>query len=310
MHLVRNLDNYAGNADGMALTIGNFDGLHIGHRAVLGELKERAGKLGLKTGVMCFEPQPLEFLSCERIPARLSRFRDKYLGLKELSIDTLFCLKFNEKLAGLSPESFIKDILVKKLNVRLLIVGDDFRFGKKGGGGYELLSEAGKMFGFTVFSMSSYRYCGERVSSTAIRQLLSEGALEKVSEMLGEYFYIRGKVCHGRKIGSTISFPTANINLNRRVIPLFGIYAVKVGMPDGTVRYGMANVGIRPTVNGSDPLLEVFIFDFSGDLYTREIKVSFIKKLRDEIKFPSLTELKQQISRDEQETRAFFKAHP
>ena len=281
MHLVRNLDNYAGSAEGIALTIGNFDGLHIGHRAVLGELKEKARRLGIKTGVMCFEPQPLEFLSCGQIPARLSRFRDKYLGLKELKIDTLFCLKFNERFAGLSPEAFIEDVLVRKLNVRLLIVGDDFRFGKKGGGGYELLAEAGRKFGFAVYSMSSYRYCGERVSSTAIRQLLSEGSLEKVSEMLGEYFYIRGKVCHGRKIGSTINFPTANINLNRRVIPIFGIYAVKVCMPDGSMRYGMANVGKRPTVNGNYPLLEVFIFDFSGNLYAKEINVSFIKKLRD-----------------------------
>jgi riboflavin kinase/FMN adenylyltransferase len=310
MHLVRNLDNYTCRAEGIALTIGNFDGLHIGHRAVLSELKEKARKLGIKTGVMCFEPQPLEFLSCEKIPARLSRFRDKFLGLKELDIDYLFCPKFNQKFACQSPESFIEDVLVKRLNVKLLIVGDDFRFGRRGRGGYDLLVESGRKYGFEVYSMSSYRYHGERVSSTVIRQLLREGSLDKVSEMLGEYFYIRGKVCHGRKIGSTINFPTANINLNRRVVPLFGIYAVKVCMPDGSMRYGMANVGMRPTVNGTYPLLEVFVFDFSGNLYTKEIKVSFIRKLRDEIKFPSLNELKQQISKDEQETRAYFSVHP
>ncbi|MBR1924479.1 MAG: bifunctional riboflavin kinase/FAD synthetase [Ruminobacter sp.] len=306
MRLVRSLDTYTDDTQGLALSIGNFDGLHIGHRAIIKELTTRAKAMNLTSAVMCFEPQPLEFFGKNKIPARLSRFRDKLIGLRELGINRLFCLRFNEMLSDLSPEDFIFNVLFKKLNVRLLIVGDDFCFGKGGSGNYDLLKQYANKLGYEVISMPSYKYNNERVSSTSIRKLLSYGLLDRVAPMLGEYFYIRGKVCHGKKIGSTLNFPTANINLNRRVVPIFGSYAVKILMPDDSTKYGIANVGLRPTVNGNYPLLEVFIFDFTGNLYTKEIKVSFIKKLRDEKKFPSLEALKKQIAQDEMETRRFF----
>lgn len=310
MRLVRHLDEYSGDGRGLALTIGNFDGVHAGHRAVVAELRERAARAGLATAAMCFEPQPLEFLSRDGIPARLSRFRDKFLGLRELGVDYLFCLRFDGAFAAISPADFISGILAARLRVRLLVVGDDFRFGRMGDGGYDLLAEAGRKYGFSVYRTPSFTLGGERVSSTAVRRLLSAGRLGEASAMLGEYFHIRGRVCRGNRIGTSIGYPTANINLNRRVIPLFGTYAVTALLPDGRELPGLANVGSRPTVSGSCPLLEVHVLDYSGDLYGREIKVSFLKKLRDEEKFPSVEALRAQIRKDEAAARAFFGSAP
>ncbi len=298
MLLVRKLDNYCADPQGIVLTIGNFDGLHKGHQAVLKHLLAEAERLYLKAAVMCFEPQPLEFFKLDS-PARLSRFRDKFIGFSALNIDMMFCLNFNKVLATTSAEDFITNILVKKLNVKKIIVGDDFHFGAKGQGTFAMLKEYGERYGFEAESLASFILQNERISSTQIRELLKSGNLLEIKQLLGEEFFIRGKVSHGKELGRTIDFPTANINLNRQVVPLRGVYAVKVLLVDGSLHKGVANVGSRPTVNGIVPRLEVYIFDFHGELYHQEIKVSFIKKIRDEKKFSSLMELKEQIKLDE-----------
>lgn len=306
MLLIRKLEHYQSKDDGIVLTIGNFDGIHLGHQEIIKNLKQKSVELGLPAAVMCFEPQPLEFFVGNFTPARLSRFRDKFIGLKKLGVDMMFCVRFNKSFAEKTPEDFIEEILHHNLKVKYLLVGDDFHFGKGGKGDFKLLQEYGKKLGFEVSSMSSFMKNSKRVSSTLIRQCLQNSELDLVPSLLGENFFIRGKVCHGQSLGRTINFPTANISLRRRVIPLFGVYAVTIDMPDGTLKYGLANLGLRPTVNGNEPRLEVYIFDFSGDLYTKEIKVSFVKKLRDETKFSSLCELKEQIKLDETMARKIF----
>ena len=298
MQLVRNINNYQKEQEGIVLTIGNFDGLHRGHQEILKHLLAESEKAGLKSAVMCFEPQPLEFFKTNS-PARLSRFRDKFLGFKNFGVDIMFCLRFNQTFAKISPEDFIENILVRAINIKKIIVGDDFRFGALGKGDFNLLQVMGKQKGFEAVSLESYIVENQRVSSTLIRQNLKLDKLENIKSLLGEDFFIRGKVAHGQEIGRTISFPTANINLNRRVTPVKGVYAVRVELKKGEWHNGVANVGVRPTVNGVEPRLDVFIFAFSGDLYCHEIKVSFIKKLRDEKKFSSVDELKNQIKLDE-----------
>ena len=314
MLLVRSLKHYHFSRDNeslreekpdIALTIGNFDGLHEGHRAVLGALLREARKRKLKAAVMCFEPQPKEFFQKET-PARLSRFRDKFLGFRDLGREMMFCLRFNSELASVSPGDFVFNILSREMHVRYLVVGDDFRFGRFGLGDYAFLRQAGHEAGFATESLKSFVKLDDRVSSTLIRKCLEEGRLEEARVLLGRDYTIAGKVCHGQELGRTINFPTANINLKRRVVPVSGVYAVRARLPDGIQRNGIANVGIRPTVDGRVPRLEVFILDYSGDLYRQEIKVSFLKKLRDERKFASLNELKKQIVQDELLARDFF----
>lgn len=307
MRLVRKLKTYEASKAGIVLTIGNFDGLHLGHRQILNMLKAKAHESGLLAGVMCFEPQPLEFFRRgELVPARLSTFREKVIGFKELGVDTLFCLRFDHELASMPAEAFITKILCAKLNVKFLLVGDDFHFGSGGKGDFTLLQQMGTKLGFEVASMQSYCRAMTRISSTKIRALLASGKLDEVPSYLGESFYITGKVSHGKEVGRTISFPTANINLKRRQVPLAGVYAVVVTMPDGSLKHGIANVGVCPTVCGTQPRLEVFLFDFKGNLYSKQLKVSFKAKLRDEKKFSSLTELKEQLALDEQKARHLF----
>lgn len=317
MQLIRKLANYSADG-GLALSIGNFDGLHLGHKSVLKHLLTESKKLNFPSAVMCFEPQPKEFLAHIKAPARLSRFRDKFIGLKELGIDKLFCLNFNQKFSSISAEDFIFEILYKKLNVKYLVVGDDFKFGYKGQGNYDLLLEYGKKLGFEVVSMDSFLHASKRISSTYIRELLSANDLGAIKDLLGENFFIRGKVSYGNQLGRTIDFPTANIRLQRRVAPVFGVYVVKVAFENENICrllkkkefYGVANVGFRPTVDGSENRLEVYIFDFNSSVYGEEIKVSFLQKLRDEKKFASLQELKQQILLDEIEARKYLKNLP
>lgn len=307
MQLVRQLNNYQSKENGIALSIGNFDGVHKGHRSVIKFLLDKSKELNIPSGIMCFEPQPLEFFQSIKIPARLSRFRDKFVTFKELGVDKVFCLNFNKELAKLSPCDFVKKYLVEKLNIKYLVVGDDFRFGVNGKGDFELLKKLGSLYGFNVVSMESFLHDEERISSTAIRNFLSKGLLEKAKSFLGSDYYISGKISYGQQIGRTIGFPTANINLKRRVIPLYGVYIVRIDNIADKPMYGMANVGSRPTVNGVEPRLEVYIFDFNGELYHKELKVVFLSKLRDEKKFNSLDELVQQLKIDEQSAREYLK---
>ena len=298
MELVRGLINVRDSHSGCALTIGNFDGVHEGHRMVLARLREMAARYHVPSAVMTFEPQPLEYFSGIRnAPPRISTLRDKLTMMQELGIDRLISVRFNREFSSMSPESFIRDILVGKLCVRCVVVGDDFCFGRGRSGNLALLREMGKEYGFEAIGTESFMDRSQRVSSTLIRKALTEGDLAAAGRMLGREYSISGKVTHGDEIGRTIGFPTANIHLGHRRVPVAGVFAVRV-LLDGKSWGGMANIGTRPTVAGQEPRLEVNIFGRPGDIYGRRITVMLLKKLRDEIKFPSLESLRRQIEAD------------
>ena len=305
MELIRGIHNLRSEHVGCVLTIGNFDGVHRGHQAVLSRLQEQAVQLGLPSCVMVFEPQPLEFFAREKAPARLSRLRDKYEAIAALNIDRLLCVKFDHAFAELTAAEFIEQILVRKLAVRFLVIGDDFRFGLQRRGDFALLMEAGRQYGFQVLSTDTLLHDQQRVSSTLLREALREGRLEDVTQMLGHPYTITGRVAHGAKLGRTIGFPTANIHLKRLVVPVQGVYAVQVLIADA-IHFGVANIGFRPTVNGTRSQLEVHIFDFKGDLYGKQLQIQVCHKLRDEQKFPSFSALQTQITMDSRQARQWF----
>ena len=292
------------NRQGCVLTIGNFDGVHLGHKQVILALVAKAKELNCEAAVLVFEPQPQELFSPETAPARLCRLRDKYALLKNLGIDRLICINFNKKFASLSAEIFIEELLVKRLAIKHLIVGDDFHFGQYRRGDFTMLKAAGEKFNFSVSDTASHKLSGCRVSSTAIRQLLENDDLDGAKTMLGRPYSIIGKVFHGDKRGREMGFPTANIKLKRRVSPVSGVYVVQVNSQFGE-HYGVANIGSRPTVAGIRQQLEVHIFDFDNNLYGAIIEVVMLKKLRSEQKFSSLSALIEQISIDTEQARTF-----
>ena len=305
MELIRGIHNLRPRHRGCVLTIGNFDGVHLGHQAVLRQLQLKGAELGLPACVMLFEPQPMELFVREGAPARLTRLRDKFLALQALGLDRLLCVRFGHDFANLEPDRFIQEILVARLGVRYLVIGDDFCFGRGRAGDFALLQAAGQRFGFEVVSTQSFCVAEQRVSSTRLREALRGDRLAEVHAMLGEPYTVSGRVAHGDKLGRTIGFPTANVHLKRRVTPVSGVYAVEVVF-SGHTHYGVANVGTRPTVNGHRPQLEVHIFDFSGDLYGRHIRVRLCHKLRDEKKFDSFAALQVQIHQDADTARRYF----
>ncbi|PSW04173.1 bifunctional riboflavin kinase/FAD synthetase [Photobacterium lipolyticum] len=306
MELIRGIHNIKPEHHGSVVTIGNFDGVHLGHQAVLRQVLAKARALGLPATVMSFEPQPLELFAGDKAPARLTCFRDKYLQLKQVGVERLLCINFNAHFADMSAQDFVRRLLVEQLGVKFLVVGDDFRFGKGRCGDFAMLVAAGKEFGFTVVSTQSFCVSEQRVSSTAIRQALVNDDLLLAESMLGRPYSISGRVSHGRKLGRTIGFPTANVPLKRRVSPVSGVYAVEVFGVEGAPIPGVANVGHRPTVKGVRRQLEVYLFDFQSDLYGRQIEVVLRHKLRDEIKFESFDALKAQIERDAQTARVWL----
>jgi riboflavin kinase/FMN adenylyltransferase len=305
LQLIRGLHNLREHHRGCVLTIGKFDGVHLGHQAVLRNLVEKAKELGLPSTVMIFEPQPAEVFAPERAPARLSRFRDKYVQFKALGIERLVCVRFNQAFAAMSPESFIQKLLVQQLGVKFLVVGDDFRFGHQRKGNFELLVAAGAKAGFDVVSTQSFKLANCRISSTEIREALSNSNLSLVKEMLGRDFTIAGRVNHGDKKGRTIGFPTANVLLKRCKSPVSGVFAVEVKIASEYFK-GVANIGNRPTVSGTRSQLEVHLFDVKKDLYGAYIEVAIKQKLRDEIKFENFEALRQQIQRDAKAARDIF----
>jgi len=289
------------------LTIGNFDGVHLGHRALLDELKGKARELGLPATVLTFEPHPRELFAPDQAPARLASLRDKIELLAEAGIDRVHVCRFDRKLAGLTADEFIDRILVRGLAVKHLIIGDDFRFGKARGGDFPLLQRAGAERGFVVEAMHTVSCDDVRVSSSAVREALATGNIERAEALLGRPFVIAGRVMGGRRIGRSIGFPTANIQVRRKRLPLSGVFAVTVlGLGDKALP-GAANIGVRQTLaEGLQPVLEVHLLDFDGDIYGRHVDVNFLHKLRDEAKFDSLDALKQQIARDVADIRAYF----
>lgn len=311
MHLIRGLHNLNRTSlpqSGCVLTIGNFDGVHRGHQAILQRLKEKALALNLPAVVMVFEPQPREFFAQQRTgenpPARLMRLRDKWHYLAQAGIDYLLCVRFNRQFAALQPGEFI-DLLAKSLNVRYLSVGDDFHFGAKRAGNFQTLLAASQTFGFEIEDAQTLCLNEARISSSRIREALKNDDLAQAEQLLGKPYSIRGRVAHGNKLGRTIGFPTANIMLNRLVTPIQGVYAVQTDTAYGCFN-GIANVGNRPTINGSKPLLEVHLFDFNHAIYGQAIEVRFLKKIRAEIKFADFQALKTQIERDVEAVKMFF----
>ncbi|MDT8386418.1 MAG: bifunctional riboflavin kinase/FAD synthetase [Thiogranum sp.] len=307
MRLIRGLHNLQRCQRGGAVTIGNFDGLHRGHQAVLRQLHAQATRQQLVTTVMTFEPTPQEYFAPDTAPARLQRLRDKLSMLRSLEIDQVLCLRFGPALAELTAEEFVQRILVDGLQARYLVVGDDFRFGKGRRGDFAFLQRAGEQHGFEVASTHTFMEGDERVSSTRVRQALQNGDLAVAQRLLGHPYRICGRVGYGQQRGRSIGFPTANLRLHRNVSPLRGVFAVRVTGLDLEPLSGVANVGTRPTVDGKHWMLEVHLFDFAVDIYGRYIDVEFCAKLRDEKKFESFDALKQQIERDAEQARRFFR---
>lgn len=309
MELIRGIHNLKQAHHGCVATIGNFDGVHLGHQAVLGQLADKASEMGVPSVAIMFEPQPLEYFSPAMIPPRLTRFREKMKALRRYSLDRVLCLSFNRAMAEMAAQQFIDEILVGRLGIRYLVVGDDFRFGKGREGDFALLQQAAEQHGFQVVNMHSFNVDGERVSSTRIRDALAVGDLNKAEKLLGRPYRMCGRVAHGDKRGRQWGFPTANIHLHRKATPVNGVFAVEMFGVKGEPVSGVANVGTRPTVAGTRTLLEVHLFDFDEEIYGQQVHVNFLYKLRDEERFSSFEELKAQIGRDVEQAKHFFRQH-
>jgi riboflavin kinase/FMN adenylyltransferase len=294
-------------AAGRALTIGAYDGVHLGHRAILSELERQADADGLPASVLSFEPMPREYFAQDNPPARLTRFREKFELLRDAGIGELFCPQFST-VRDLDPDSFIRGLLVERLGVRRIVVGEDFRFAAGRAGSVADLESAGRHCGFTVSAVPAVYLCGKRISSTDIRLALKAGDLETARGMLGREYSMSGRVVRGLGLGRQLGFPTANVSLNRRQTPVDGIFAARVvGLPGGPLD-GVASVGSRPTVGGSQPLLEVHIFDFAGDIYGKYITVQFVERLREERKYADLDSMIAQMHKDAAAARAALAA--
>ena len=307
MELIRGLHNLREKHRGCVATIGNFDGVHLGHQTVLGQLSEKAAELSVPSMVITFEPYPLEYFAPAEAPPRLTRLREKIKALTRYAVDRVLCMQFDNKLAAMTAEDFIQKLLIDGLDVKYLVVGDDFRFGNKRKGDFAMLQQAGEKHGFQVVNLHTFAIDDERVSSTRIREALARGELGIAEKMIGRPYRMCGRVAHGDKRGRTIGFPTANIHLHRNNTPVSGVYVVEMFGIEGEPIQGVANVGTRPTVDGTRSLLEVHLFDFSREIYGEYVNIEFVHKLRDEKKFDSFEVLKEQIDRDAEEAREFFK---
>jgi len=306
MQLISGLHNLREQHQGCALTIGNFDGVHLGHLQILNTLKQAADDRNLSSCIMSFEPLPEEYFSKEKAPARLYRLREKWCALESTHIDYFLCCKFNHSLANLSAREFIEKILLEKLQVKYLLVGDDFRFGNKRCGDFEMLQQAGKKYAFEVYNTESLCLDEKRVSSTRIREALQDDRLDDAAKLMNRPYQICGRIAHGDKRGRTIGFPTANIKLHRHATAVHGVYAVHMTSADNLSVNGVANVGKRPTVDGHNLQLEVHLFDFNADLYGQLVCVEFKYKIRDEKRFDSFEQLKEQIIKDSEKAKKYF----
>jgi riboflavin kinase/FMN adenylyltransferase len=312
MKVFRGLPNAESRAP-CALTIGNFDGVHRGHQALLKHVREAADRLGVQAAVMTFEPHPREFFArlagdLTKAPARLASLRDKLESLRKAGVDRVIVEHFNAHFASITPDDFVEKVLVQGLHVKWLMVGDDFCYGAKRSGTIAMLIEAGKKYGFEVHTMPTVTSGGTRISSSAIRTALAQSDFDQAAELLGHRYSISGHVVHGRKLGRTIGFPTMNLRVPHKRPPLSGIFVVQVhGLADKPLP-GVASLGVRPTVEDAGRvLLETFVFDYDEQSYGKLIRVEFLKKLRDEEKFSDLQELTDAIARDEAQALAYFK---
>ena len=293
---------------GCVATIGVFDGVHLGHQRIVDRVRGEAARRGLASLLFTFEPTPREYFASASPPARLTRLREKCAVLAGLGIEWLYCPRFDARMESLSPREFISRLLVERLGVRHLVVGDDFRFARGRAGTFADLEAAGPVFGFTVERVASVVVEGLRVSSTAVREALAAGDMDRAGRLLGRRYSMMGRVVRGRRLGTQLGMPTANVNLSRKASPVAGIFAVRVaGLGAGRLP-GVASVGTRPTVDGTRPLLEVHVFDFARDIYGAHIEVEFVARLRDELKFPDLPSLQRQMHRDAEDARRVLAA--
>jgi riboflavin kinase/FMN adenylyltransferase len=291
---------------GAVATIGNFDGVHLGHQSVLNKITSHSAKSKLPSMVIAFEPSAKEFFLKNNAPARLNSFREKFSLIKKLGIDYFVCLRFNYALANMPAEEFIEKILVNTLRIKHLTVGDNFRFGKDRKGDFQLLQDYADKLDYEVEDTECFVTDDKRVSSSLIREFLNKGELDRAKQMLGRDYSMSGRVVHGDEKGRTIGFPTANIPVKRKNCAVSGVFAVTVLMQDRNEYYGVANIGHRPTVGGTRTQLEVHIFQFAQEIYGKSLTVTFNKKLRDEKKFNSFNELKKQIKQDSKAAQDHF----
>jgi riboflavin kinase/FMN adenylyltransferase len=291
---------------GSVVCIGAFDGLHLGHQALVRRTVLRARELGLPAVALSFEPLPREFFAPGSPPPRLVLPRAKFEGLLQHGVDQVGLLRFDRKLSSLSAEEFVRIVLRQRLSAREVWVGPEFRFGKGRAGDIGLLQQVGAEQGFRANEIAPVELDGERVSSTRIRTALRAGDFATAARLLGRPYSIGGRVVRGRRLGRELGFPTANLRFGGKTPALSGIYATWVHGVGGEPRASVSSLGTRPTVAGVEPLLEAHLFDFAGDLYGRRIEVEFVAKLRDELKFDDLSSLTEQMHRDADQARAIL----
>lgn len=307
MELIRGLHNLRPRHRGCVATIGAFDGVHHGHRKVLEQLMEKGRELGLPTVVVVFEPLPREYFAPNLAPARLMSFREKFQAFRALGIDRVLRIRFTPTFREMGANEFIKRVFVDGLGVKFLVVGDDLRFGRNRGGDFQVLKLAGERYGYAVEDTTTLLVGQDRVSSTRIRKALEDADFDQAEVLLGRPYSISGRVIVGNQLGRQLNVPTANLQLRRIRSALSGVYAVEIDGAGDTLAYGVANVGTRPTVGDlMEAILEVHIFDFDEDIYGKKIRVIFRKKIRDEKKFSSMDELKENIYRDIKYGREYF----
>ena len=311
MELIRSLHNLRQHHRKCVATIGNFDGIHLGHQAIISQLNKIATKYNLPTVVIIFEPQAQEYFSPENAPARLTRLREKIEVMERLAVDRLICLRFDSELASLSPRDFVERLLIEGLDIRHLVVGDDFRFGNDRQGDYATLEKMADEFGYELDYTDTCLFEGERISSSRIRQALANDDLNLARELLGRDYAISGRVVHGDKRGKSLGFPTANMELHRLHSPVSGIYVTRVHItgrqgPGETSYPAVTSVGTRPMFDGEGMRLETHILDFDEDLYAKHIRVVFLKKLRPEENFSNVDDLIKAIETDIENARQYF----
>ena len=306
MELIRGLHNLRPRHQGCVATIGNFDGVHLGHQQILAQLLAQARDRGVKSTVMLFEPQPQEFFAPASAPPRLMTLRDKVRALADAGVDQLLCCRFNDTFRSQTADEFVRKILLNGLGVEYLVVGDDFRFGAGREGDFSYLQKAGGQNGFEITDTPTCVVDGERVSSTRIRSALQDGKLDVAAQLLGRPYRISGRVRHGDKLGRQLNTPTANLAMRRVQSPVAGVYSVRVSGAGLRQAPAVANVGTRPTVNGTDNRLEAHLLNFDGDLYGRYLEVEFLHYQRPEMKFDGLDALKAAIQQDIDNAKLFF----
>ena len=307
MEFIRGEHNIALRHHGCVASVGNYDGVHPGHRQVIQSLVKKGRELKLPVTIVSFEPHPLEFFVPDAAPPRLMSVREKLEALSKLHVDRFCCLRFNHTLANTEPEDFVENLLVQKLGVRHIVVGDDFRFGRNRRGNFEMLRTIGKCHGLEAVRTKSFTVGDERVSSTRIRECLAAGNLIQASRLLGRDYSMSGRVVRGDGNGSKWGFATANVQMKILKPALTGVVVVEVDLSDDSTWPAVASLGMRPTIGGTTNVLEVHLLDFNSDLYGQRIRVRFLKKLRDEVKFSSIETMCEQIHQDIMRTREYFR---